>query len=198
MAETYRSGRSNGIKTLLISTAQNTRVFRIILAIPANSGVFWRQTCSWLVQDEWFFFFFEYFWYLHILSLECWMTMIVQISACRIIPHFFFLLSIDQTVQVDYPFSSCFHFNEQLPVFSTSLKDRVPFFKKMRQVFIFRSKGWTYWDMHLNRAYFFCFSSRHQMDHVHLLCTIKVLTLHVVQSLLWRFIYINIYIYFFF
>ena len=147
MAETYRSGRSNGIKTLLISTAQNTRVFRIILAIPANSGVFWRQTCSWLVQDEWFFFFFEYFWYLHILSLECWMTMIVQISACRIIPHFFFLLSIDQTVQVDYPFSSCFHFNEQLPVFSTSLKDRVPFFKKMRQVFIFRSKGWTYWDL---------------------------------------------------
>ena len=38
----YRSGRSNGTETLLIHTAQNTGVFRLISAAPANSGVFRR------------------------------------------------------------------------------------------------------------------------------------------------------------
>ena len=65
------------------------------------------------------------------------MTMIVQISACWIIPHFFFFLSTYQMVQADYPFSSCFHFSEQLPIFSTSLKDKVPFYFKMRDNFLF-------------------------------------------------------------
>ena len=40
-----------------------------------------------------FFFFLSIFGTYISLSLECWMTMIVQISACWIIPHFFFLLS---------------------------------------------------------------------------------------------------------
>ena len=38
----YRSGRSNGTETLLIHTAQNTGVFRLISAAPVNSGVFRR------------------------------------------------------------------------------------------------------------------------------------------------------------
>ena len=46
-------------------------------------------------------------------------------------------LSTDQTVQADYPFSSCFHFSKQLPIFSTSLKDKVPFYFKMRDNFLF-------------------------------------------------------------
>ena len=131
---------------------------------------------------RWMSFFFFFGTYTS-LSLECWMTMIVQISACWIIPHFFFLLSTDQTVQVYHPFSSCFHFSEQLPIFSTSLKDRVPFyFKRVRQVFIFWSKGWTYWDLHLDRAYFLSFFKASDGS-----CAVTVL--HLTHRYLWCNLY---------
>ena len=117
---TYRFNRSNSTETLLILTAQKTGVFRQFRRILVCFGG--KLVSGWYKMNEFFFFPSIFGTYIS-LSLECWMTMIVQISACRIIPHFFFLLSTDQTVQVNYPFSFCFHFSEQLPIFSTSLKD---------------------------------------------------------------------------
>ena len=129
-----------------LSSFRSSGEFRCVSAVNL-----FRASTRWMS-----FFFLEYFRYLLSLSLECWMTMIVQISACRIIPHFFFLLSTEQRFRWTI-LSLLVFISASNSLFSLHPWKTVPFYFKMKQVFIFRSKGWTYWDMHLNRAYFFVF-----------------------------------------
>ena len=71
-----------------------------------------------------FIFFPEYFWYLYIFIFRLLDDHDSPNFSLLDHPNFFFRLSTYQMVQADYPFSSCFHFSEQLPIFSTSLKDK--------------------------------------------------------------------------
>ena len=62
---TYRFNRSNSTETLLILTAQKTGVFRQFRRILVCFGG--KLVSGWYKMNEFFFFFFpEYFWYLHI------------------------------------------------------------------------------------------------------------------------------------
>ena len=61
--------------------------------------------------------------------------------------------------------------------------------KKVNEFHISARLWWTYWDIHLNRAYFLFLFKASDGSCVFTVPH-QVLTLDVVQSLLWRFIYI--------
>ena len=89
------------------------------------------------------FFFLSIFGTYISLSLECWMTMIVQISACWIIPHFFFLLSSFNRPDGSGGLSFLFLFSFQwaTPYFLYILERQSHFILKWDKFSFFGQKG---------------------------------------------------------
>ena len=143
-----------------------------------------------------FFFFLSIFGTYISLSLECWMTIIVQISACRIILTS--SSSFQQSRRFRWTILSLLVFisgsNSLFSLHPWKTERQSHFILKWDKFLFFGQKGehiGTCTSTELTFLFFFkasdgscAFTAHHQ-----------VLTLDVGQSLLWRFIYIIIYIF---